>query len=414
MSTSKGGRKDKGKAKVVQKPDDYQIQIPVQIPTQNQFHPLSSQFPPLTYKAAAAQSSIKRTTDNSYVSRHTEHLFLTSYLTIPSSLSLRPIILKMFGNKHFATDHLAHSQKFYELILVDTKSIDLTHTFDKFHPDQILYSKCIIKNVLGSKQWPDPWTERKFSIQFSPQTYNYNDYRNAWFRTFLYYPETHSWFFNFHDNCCQEFPIWFYYWWTWFGFSHGILPAPAKEGWELWFKHQTSIAEYQRELLFFRFFNIAWIFSWEYRLQQFLQKPFPLSLVRLYKVKWWNEFKMILCSKENVEHFCRTRTKKFTLHNLHLLEGPQPDVGPSTPVKKERSSSRDSKFKGLSQKEKDLLEYLKDDPSMRQMVLQKILAKQDDGSDGETVSSAASSAPPKPFKPKAWADYEDSQDPYDM
>ena len=71
------------------------------------------------------------------------------------------------------------------------------------------------------------------------------------------------------------------------------------------------------------------------------------------------------------------------------------------------SSSTKTKAKGLSQKEKDLLDYLKDDPDMKQIVLQKILNKQGD-SDDETNSPAASSSPPKP------EDVQDSQDPYDL
>ena len=74
---------------------------------------------------------------------------------------------------------------------------------------------------------------------------------------------------------------------------------------------------------------------------------------------------------------------------------------PATPAKKEvkqeksSSSSTKTKSKGLSQKERDLLEYLKDDPAMKQIVLQKILDKQTNFVD-ETVNSAASSSPPKP------------------
>jgi len=40
-----------------------------------------------------------------------------------------------------------------------------------------------------------------------------------------------------------------------------------------------------------------------------------------------------------------------------------------------------TKAKGLSQKERDLLDYLKDDPGMKQIVLQKILNKQRDFDD---------------------------------
>jgi len=157
---------------------------------------------------------------------------------------------------------------------------------------------------------------------------------------------------------------------------------------------------------------VAWIFSWEYRLQNFIPTLYPLSLVRIYKIKWWPEFKAQLCGKENVDYFCKNGKRKFTLRNLHLFE--KSKVAPATPskkeIKKEKSSSSSTKTKarGLSQKEKDLLDYLKDDPSMKQIVLQKILNKQED-SDDETNSFAASSSSPK--KPE---DIQDSQDPYDL
>jgi len=110
-------------------------------------------------------------------------------------------------------------------------------------------------------------------------------------------------------------------------------------------------------------------------------------------------------------YFCRTNKKKFTLHNLHLFETSKA-VAPATPIKREKneqSSSSSTKFKakGLSQKEQDLLEYLKDDPSMKQIVQQKILDKQG-YADDETVSSASSSSPPKP------EEFQDSQDPYEL
>jgi len=63
--------------------------------------------------------------------------------------------------------------------------------------------------------------------------------------------------------------------------------------------------------------------------------------------------------------------KKFTLHYLQHFKK-QSKIALATPTKKESSSSSTkSKTKGLSKKELDLLEYLKDDPNMRQIVLQK-------------------------------------------
>jgi len=129
-----------------------------------------------------------------------------------------------------------------------------------------------------------------------------------------------------------------------------------------------------KDVQFFRQFNVAWIISWEFRLQHFLPTPYPLSLVRVYKVKWWSEFKTRLYGKENVEYFCKTKKKKFTLHNLRLFE--KSKMAPITPTKKDKkekssSSSSKTKTKGLSQKERDLLEYLKDDPGMKQIAYKK-------------------------------------------
>ena len=82
--------------------------------------------------------------------------------------------------------------------------------------------------MLSTQQWKNSFKERKFSIIFNPSTYNNNDYKMAWYWAFLYYPGTHSWFFNFHDNFTNMFPIYFYYWWTLFGCSTSILLMTKK------------------------------------------------------------------------------------------------------------------------------------------------------------------------------------------
>ena len=181
MSSSKP-KKDKGKA--IQKAEDYQLQVLVQ----NQFGPLSqNQFPLLPYKTAITNPTSSSST-NEYTIRFTEHLLLTNCKPPPPTNIISSIMQKTFGPNNFATDDLRRTQKYYELILVDTQSASITHTFDKYHPDQILYSKCIIRNVITTQEWKNPFEERKFSITFTPQTYNYNDYKNAWYRAFLLQP----------------------------------------------------------------------------------------------------------------------------------------------------------------------------------------------------------------------------------
>ena len=129
MSSSKQSQK-KDKEKAIQTTADYQLQIP----SQNQFTTLTANFPLLPYKAAVTNPSPSNTAD-SYVIRHTEHLVLSSCKPPPPTNIIHSIVQKTFGpNHHFAADNLRKTQKFYELILVDTNSLSLTHTFDKYHP----------------------------------------------------------------------------------------------------------------------------------------------------------------------------------------------------------------------------------------------------------------------------------------
>ena len=196
MSSNKP-KKDKGKA--IQRAEDYQLAIP----TQNQFTPLTqTQFPPLPYKNAITNPSSSNAPE-AYMIRFTEHLLLTSCKPPAPTNIISEIVQKSFGTNHFATDDLRKTQKFYELILVDTNSVSLTHTFDKYHPAQILHSKCIIKSVGTAQQWKNPFEERPFPISFSPQKFNYHDYKNAWYRAFLLQPNVHSWLFNFHEQCTK-------------------------------------------------------------------------------------------------------------------------------------------------------------------------------------------------------------------
>jgi len=100
----------------------------------------------------------------------------------------------------------------------------------------------------------------------------------------------------------------------------------------------------------------------------------PLLIVRIYKVQWWTDFKIILCGKENVTHFLSTNTNKYTLFNLAQIEAPpkQPSsLAPPILAKMETSSSTkgSSHSNGLTQQQKDLLEALKDEPTLRKAYL---------------------------------------------
>ena len=140
-------KKDKGKG--IQKNDDYKI-----VPTKNSFQPLAN-FPPLPYKTVVTKPPTKPSNDN-YFLQFTEYLFLTSYKITPIILFIRDLVQCSFGDSHHLSGHPQKTRQFYKLILTDTQSADITHAADVANPSHILYSKCIIKNVLGFQQWKDP------------------------------------------------------------------------------------------------------------------------------------------------------------------------------------------------------------------------------------------------------------------
>jgi len=88
---------------------------------------------------------------------------------------------------------------------------------------------------------------------------------------------------------------------------------------------------------------------------------------------------IILCGKENVTYFLSTSTKKYTLFNLAQIVTPpkQPALAPPTPTKMETSSSTkgSSHSSGLTQRQKDLLEALKEELALHKAYLQKLMAE---------------------------------------
>lgn len=53
-------------------------------------------------------------------------------------------------------DNVRKTQKIYEYILVDSKSIELVHTMDQNDDSRIFFAKCIVKNVQKSDDWTFP------------------------------------------------------------------------------------------------------------------------------------------------------------------------------------------------------------------------------------------------------------------
>jgi len=86
QQTARAERQRQGRA------EDYQLQLS----TKNRFLPLTS-FPPLPYKTAVTNPAPSSTQNNSYITRHIEHLFLTNCKPMPIANISHAIIHKTFG-----------------------------------------------------------------------------------------------------------------------------------------------------------------------------------------------------------------------------------------------------------------------------------------------------------------------------
>ncbi|KAG5579980.1 hypothetical protein H5410_050607 [Solanum commersonii] len=93
---------------------------------------------------------------------------------------IKPVYL---SNNYVDTDNPLKTQRYFEGILVDTESIIIEHTMSDKNPEYVSYSRFTIKRVLSPSEW---YTDRLLTpitllMPHKPQTYNWHDYKSAWF-----------------------------------------------------------------------------------------------------------------------------------------------------------------------------------------------------------------------------------------
>ena len=116
-----------------------------------------------------------------------------------------------YFKKYFLQNNLDKTHRFYEFILVDSESVEISHIQNETSIE-ICYSKCKIFKVLTHKSWGQSSdTHKSFSENFRPKSYDYHNYIDAWFYTFFYRPFDHLWFFHWGDEIKNQndFPNWF-------------------------------------------------------------------------------------------------------------------------------------------------------------------------------------------------------------
>jgi len=199
---------DKGKSPIQKTVNskDYEIQVSslssLPIQNSNRFQVLGN-FPPLPYAMTSPTPSSKfqntsrpqSTSDSSpyFTKKNQEHLLLTTFNEVPDYKTLTSFVNKILPLEcQWIPDDPLKNQRYYELVSLDSGSIELYHTMDKHNPDQISYSKCIIKRIIKPSEWASLATSKDFTVNFIPKGYSYHDYRMAWYRAFLYRPFDHS------------------------------------------------------------------------------------------------------------------------------------------------------------------------------------------------------------------------------
>ncbi|HEU5121162.1 MAG TPA: hypothetical protein VFT71_09245 [Candidatus Nitrosocosmicus sp.] len=353
----------------------------------NKFTQLND-FPPLPYSQIVQEPTTQNIISNSkqkepttkiptqsftksaYITKtEIENVYLTNF-TIPQS----PQIINSINQKTFPKgcewipENRFKTQRFYEFILVDSNSVEIQHIKDS--SEKIIYSKCIFKKIISSVEWGDPYAERIFSKRFFPQNYSYYDYKMAWYRAFLFRPFDHSWFFIFDKYCPKKYPMWFYHWWYLFGPTPQIYPKECNEGFTT-FVANSNYQAYETPVMFHAEFKIPWILCWSYCLKQHLPRPYPYSLIREFKIKWWDKFTLEICSTKNVISFFQTGIK-MEYQSPSTTNKPSPSKATSnsnSPQHNKNPKVESPNSESLSKVQKAILKKILEDPQYAKKIL---------------------------------------------
>ncbi|GKC11701.1 hypothetical protein Tco_1008483 [Tanacetum coccineum] len=214
-----------------------------------------------------------------------------------------PVLLEYLWpkNTNFYTNDF-QTREYYEMILIDTGSIQVKHNFDPNDSKVIKFSKVKINKILS----PEDWGNRAFTIKVLSKFpewpgYTYHDYIEAWNKAFLLRAFSHTWFFHFSEDFSLEYPRWFIQWFQYFGIIPESFPPKILAGYEhfkeLFKQEEAPMFEYT--LQFAAVFKLPWIMSFNHKKQE-RQGTGPPLLIRQFSVKWWKQIEDKQASKEAV------------------------------------------------------------------------------------------------------------------
>lgn len=281
--------------------------------TQNPFTVLA-EFPPLSYSKAVttetkgenSNPTPNPTQKSAYYTKPQKQHLMTTHFTKPINLrQLQTFTNRVFyDDSLYPTDNLTKNRTFYEYILVDSGSVEITH-----YPDRIntSYSTCKILRVCSIQDlgFIHHHTIKPFSTPgYHIKGYSYVDYQNAFFRTFYVKSYDHSWFLSFDQKCNKNIPGWFNEWWYWLGPSDQIYPPEIIKTSFPYYKKQVPDQPVGpiTKIAFHIDMGIPWICSWHFSLELALP-DMPYSLIREYRIKWWEKYNLDRCSLTNIQKY---------------------------------------------------------------------------------------------------------------
>nr|GEX15388.1 hypothetical protein CTI12_AA514850 [Tanacetum cinerariifolium] len=109
-------------------------------------------------------------------------------------------------NAHFYNNDW-QTKEYYEMILRESQSIMVYQSHSKEFPKKIEYSKVKILKVLSLEEWGNkPHTNKVLAGYPEYPAYNYYDYQEARYKTFLLRNHNHSWFLHFAEEFPNKYP----------------------------------------------------------------------------------------------------------------------------------------------------------------------------------------------------------------
>lgn len=264
---------------------------------------LTSNYQPSTYQQALKSSDYITTPAKSLICPIENYLLEKPLLEIIDHIFPNHPTEKKW---YFFPEAQCKDRLFFEAILTDTKSAEITHQKDP--RSSRLFSQMRIKKVFSEKEWAENlgvnslWTYNTLVSDYPLKRFNYHDYKLAWYNVLYFSNFNHSWFIFFDKSItsAKYFPNWFIEWFHINGPVQQIFPTEIMEGYNV-FKGLVNYPDSEKPFQFFWRFRIPWILSWSFTLSKNIA-PVPsfTYLIRFYRVKWWQKYEVSFANKDRV------------------------------------------------------------------------------------------------------------------